>query len=659
VRLPLLAVVAVAVFSPTGPAVAQATGGTPPTPARSVAAPLAEANAAAPTAPAVRGPRDPAEVEAFLDGVLKVWMREKHIAGVTVSVVRDGKVLLAKGYGYADVAKRTPVDPERTLFRIGSISKLFTWTGVMQLHEQGKLDLKQDVNAYIDFKIPATYPQPITLTDILTHTPGLEEDPRDLFTEDSSHITPMSKWLPAHQPARVRPPGTYASYSNWATGVAGYILERQGGEKTWDDYIENRILKPLGMNQTSSRQPLPAALRPDMSGSYEYKDGEYVPHKFEIVTGAAPAGSISASATDMAKFMIAHLNKGALGDARILGEQETELMHTRLHGHDPRIPGFAHGFYEESSHGLRLIGHGGDTEWFHSNLSLIPSENVGIFMSTNTNTGGEISFLPFLTAFLDHYYPEQLPVLTPKASDAPKLQRFAGEYVFNRMNFTSFVKVAALGGSVPVTAMPDGSLLVKTPFGALRMVEEDSLLFRDINSGTHVAFQADASGKITHAFYDAAPMMVLDKYDGMSAPKVHLMILGGALLMFLAVILTAIIRFFIRNTPGRPRLEPSIVNGRRALTLAGLLLVVFVAMIGGLVSDPENLLNGTPKSLVIALGFPVVALLLVVWGAWLMIQQWRNGDGSIWMRLRHTGAIGVALLFFWSLNTWNLLGWKM
>lgn len=623
--------------------------------------PAATAAVAAPGVPqaATRGPRDPAELEAFLDGLMTAWMRDKHVAGITVSVVRDGRILLAKGYGYADVAKRVPVDPERTLFRVGSISKLFTWTGVMQLHEQGKVDLGKDVNGYLDFKIPATYPQPITLLDILTHTPGLEEDPRDLFTEDSLHITPMGTWLPAHMPARVRAPATFASYSNWATAAAGYIVERLGGAKSWDDYNEQHIFQPLGMTHTSSRQPLPAALRGDMSNGYEWKQGEFVPHKFEIVKGGAPAGSVSASATDMANFMIAHLNRGALGDARILGEQEAELMHTRVRGHDPRLPGFAHGFYEQSSHGLRIIGHGGDTQWFHSSLSLIPSENVGVFMSTNTNTGGELSFLPFLTAFLDHYYPEPVPALTPKASDHAALQRFAGEYVFNRMNFTSFVKVAALSGTIPVAAMGDGTLMITTPFGAMRLVQVDSLLFRDVNSGTRVAFRADAAGRITHAFYDATPMMVMDRTNGLGRPAVHQAILGGGLLMFLAIVLTAIVRFFIRNTPGRPRVEPSIVNGRRALTWAGLLLLVFIGLLVSLVSNPDDLLGPTPTMLKVALALPVMALVLVLWGAWAMLAQWRAGDGSVWMRLRHTGAILVALVFFWSLNTWNLLGWRM
>lgn len=627
----------------------------PPASAPPAASPARASAAPAPT----RGPRDRGEVEAFIDGLMDAWMRDKHIAGVTVSVVRDGQILFAKGYGYADVAKRLPVDPERTLFRIGSVSKLFTWTGVMQLHEQGKLDLAKDVNEYIDFKIPATYPQPITLLDILTHTPGLEEDPRDLFTEDSAHISPMSRWLPAHMPARVRPPATFASYSNWATGVAGYILERQGGEKTWDDYIETRIFQPLGMTHSSSRQPLPAALRQDMSNGYEWKGGEFVPHKFEIVTGAAPAGSISASATDMANFMIAHLNKGALGTSRILGEQETELMHTRVRGHDPRIPGFAHGFYEQSSHGLRIIGHGGDTQWFHSNLSLIPSENVGVFMSTNTNTGSQISFLPFLTAFLDHYYPESIPVVAPKESDKAGVKRFAGEYVFNRMNFTTFVKVAALVGTIPVKAMDDGTILVTTPFGDARMVQVDSLLFRDVNAGTQMAFRADASGKITHGFYDAAPMMVMDKAEGLAAPSLHQAILGGGFFMFLAIILTALVRFFIRNTPGRQRVDASVLTGRRALTWAGVLLLAFLAILGSLLANPDDLLGTTPTLLKVGLAFPVLALVLVLWGVWAMLAQWRNGEGSIWMRLRHTGAIVVALVFFWSLNTWNLLGWRM
>ena len=611
------------------------------------------------TAAPVRGPRDKAEVEAFLDGLMAAYMRDKHIAGITVSLVKDGRLLLAKGYGYADVEKRKPVDPDKTLFRIGSISKLFTWTSVMQLNEQGKLDLTKDINDYLDFKIPATYPQPITLKDVLTHTPGLEEDGRDLFTEDPAHISPMSKWLPAHMPARVRPPGTFSSYSNWATATAGYIVERVGGEKTWDEYIEKHIIDPLGMTHTTVRQPLPAKFADDMSVGYQWKDGQFVAKKFEIVTGAAPAGSIGASATDMARFMIAHLNNGAYGDVRILGEKQMELMHSRIQGHDPRIPGFAHGFYEQSSHGLRIFGHGGDTQWFHSDLALIPSDNVGVFISTNTDQGSAISFQAFLIAFLDHYYPEQVAVIKPTEGAKLGARRYAGEYLFNRMSFTTYQKALGLAGAIPVKANDDGSLLVQTPFGGMRLVSVDSLLFRDVNSGSLVAFRADERGNITHGFLDAAPMMVLDKVSASQSPSLHRNILILGLVTFFGLLLTAAIRFFIRNTPGRPTVPGPIAAGRRALVGAGLMLLVFIGALAFLVSNPAALFGDTPTSLKIALVFPVLALGLSLIAAWIGIGQWRTSAGSIWMRLRHSGAIVIALTFFWTLYTWNLLGWRM
>src|ERR1051325_8806499 len=177
---------------------------------------------AAPPESTKRGLRYRAELEAFIDGVMEANLREKHVAGATVSVVKDGALFFAKGYGYANVDQRRPVDAERSMFRIGSISKLFTWTAVMQLVEQGKLDLDTDVNRYLDFKIPATFPQAITLRHIMTHTPGVEEDSRDLISDDSTTLAPLGRWLSTHIPGRVRPPGTYASYSNYATALAGY-----------------------------------------------------------------------------------------------------------------------------------------------------------------------------------------------------------------------------------------------------------------------------------------------------------------------------------------------------------------------------------------------------------------------------------------------------
>jgi CubicO group peptidase (beta-lactamase class C family) len=165
-----------------------------------------------PTAqPQQQGPTDRAELEAFLDEELGREMEKHHIAGAAVSVVKDGKLYFAKGYGSADLENGIPVDPEQTVFRIGSLAKLFTWTAVMQLAEQGKLDLDADINTYLDFRIPDTYPQPITLKHLMTHTPGFEDRYYERLASDPNDLLPPREWLVSHMPARVRPPGDAAA----------------------------------------------------------------------------------------------------------------------------------------------------------------------------------------------------------------------------------------------------------------------------------------------------------------------------------------------------------------------------------------------------------------------------------------------------------------
>ena len=603
------------------------------------------------SAPAARGLRDRAEIEAFLDGVMTAQLRDHHVAGATVAVVKDGALFFAKGYGSADVRKQTGVSGDSTMFRIGSISKLFTWTAVMQLVEQGKLDLNTDINKYLDFKIPETYPQPITLTHVMTHTPGFEEDPRDLFTEDSTHITPMGKWLPAHMPKRVRAPGTYSSYSNWATAAAGYIVERVSG-MSFDEYVEKNILDPLGMTQTSSRQPLPARYASAMSNGYEWKGGAFDAHKWEIITGAWPAGSVSSSATDMAKFMIAHLNNGEYNGERILSAETAEKMHTRVFSHDPRLNGFALGFYEKSSHGLRIIGHGGDTQWFHSDLALIPSEKIGVFVSYNTDTGSQLSFSPFLSQFLDHYYPEPRPAAVSKATKE-QLQKFAGAYTANRMSYTTFLKIAALAGVTNIGVLDSGMLSASVAGQTWRLVPVDSLLFRDINTGEPVAFKEEG-GKITHAFIGMIPMETMEKRSGLGAPMFHLGVLGVGLVVFLLTVGAAVVRRF---TPKQRR--PAALPGRMLVVGLSLAFLIGAAAIGGSIASVQDLLYNRLGKLQFALALPVIGAVLTLVALAAAVWQWLSGAGTKWERLRYAAVVAVAIAFVWSLNTWNLLGWRL
>src|SRR5215470_3183238 len=231
------------------------------------------------------------DVGAFLDGIMPQQLGREDIAGAVISVVKDGKVLFAKGYGYADVEKKTPVSPDNTLFRPGSISKLFTWTAIMQLVEQGKLDLDRDVNEYLDFKIPATFPKPITVRNLMTHTAGFEEHVKGLMVDDPARLPSLRTALISSLPKRMYPPGEVSAYSNYGASLAGYIVQRVSGEK-FEDYVARHIFAPLHMEHSTFVQPLPKAMQPDMSKGYFTPDRD--PQPFEMIS-LSPAGALSAA----------------------------------------------------------------------------------------------------------------------------------------------------------------------------------------------------------------------------------------------------------------------------------------------------------------------------------------------------------------------------
>src|SRR5213596_3224925 len=321
-----------------------------------------------------------ADFETFLDALIPSQLRNRNIAGAVVSVVKDGQVLFQKGYGYADFEAKKPVLPDQTLFRPGSISKLFTATAVMQLVEQGKLDLDRDVNGYLDFAIPKTYPEPVTLRQLLTHTAGFEETLKNLFVAHQNDIKPLRTYLVNQMPARIFPPGKIPSYSNYGFTLAGYIVERVSGEK-FERCVENHILKPLGMNNSTFDQPLPPQLAPQMSKGY--LSASKKPRDFEWVQ-AAPAGALTTTAADMTQFMLAFLQDGAVDGVSILKPETVRQMETRQFEFDPMLPGLGITFMDYLIDPVRIIAHGGDTVYFHSDMSLVPDAHLGYFLSYNS-----------------------------------------------------------------------------------------------------------------------------------------------------------------------------------------------------------------------------------------------------------------------------------
>lgn len=436
---------------------AMAQEGPPPTPAE--AAELA----AAPMPPAdTHGGHalTQSDVEAFSDGMVPVALAQGDMAGAVVVVVKDGKILFQKGYGVSDTATRAPVDPEKTLFRPGSVSKLFTWTAVMQLVGEGKLDLDKDVNAYLDFTIPPAFGKPITLRNLMTHTAGFEETLRPLLLGDPDTLEPVDSVLKNGIPARIFPPGEVPAYSNYGATLAGYIVERVSGEK-FTDYVQRHIFAPLGMTHATFVQPLPAALRKDMSKGYQVASGPQTP--FEMIS-MTPAGGLSASGADLGRFMIAHLNDGAFGGARILSPELAVRMHGVAFRPFSALSPMAYGFYHDDMNGHPIIAHGGDTGVFHSNMELILDANTGIFISVNSagiNRASGILRRAYMLGFMRRYFPapdaKPLPTLKTALADG---QRIAGDYMISRRSESNFIALAGTLQPVSISVNPDATVSV-------------------------------------------------------------------------------------------------------------------------------------------------------------------------------------------------------
>jgi CubicO group peptidase (beta-lactamase class C family) len=431
------------------------------------------------------GPADnPAELEAFFDGFIANQMQAHNIVGITLSVVQDGEVILLKGYGYADLDKKTPVDPAKTVFRPGSTAKLFTWTAVMQLAEQGKLDLDADINSYLDFEIPAqlyragraTEPEPVTLRHLLTHTPGFEDRGSGLFVLNAEEMLTLEDYLKNSIPARVFPPGEVMAYSNYGAALTGYIVELVSG-MPFAEYVEKNIFDPLSMNNSTFQQPLPQHMAPNMAEAYKFFNGQYYKGSFEYIS-ALPAGSMSSTADDMTRFMIAHLQKGRYGENRILGEAAAREMHSRQFTHHPAQDGMALGFIEQTINGRRLINHGGNTFLFATGCWLLPEENMGIFISYNGGTGIEREAL--IKAFMDRYYPAKgsLTELKPSQDSMVRTAALVGEYHPNRSNATTVEKLFSLLSAVKISMNSEGYLLANMMGSPQQFVETEPGVYR-------------------------------------------------------------------------------------------------------------------------------------------------------------------------------------
>ncbi len=593
------------------------------------------------------------DVNAWLDGYIPYGLKTGDIAGALVVVVKDGAILTSRGFGYSDVAKRRPVDPRRTLFRPGSVGKLFTWTAVMQQVEQGKIDLDADINRYLDFRIPARGGQPITMRNLMQHTPGFEEYVKNGVATDPKKAVSYEKWLKQWTPRRIFPAGVTPAYSNYGAALGGYIVQRVSGEP-FDAYIERHIFAPLSMARSTFRQPLPAKFAPFMSTGYDLASGD--PKRFEIF-GMAPAGSLSSTGDDMARFMIAHLQNGAFNNNRILRPETATMMHNSPLTVLPPLHRMKLGFLETGINGREVIGHHGDTQYYHTSLHLLKSEGVGFYVSLNsTGKGGAAGGLriALFENFADRYFPGGAGDGRVDAKTAAAHARMmAGNWEVSRRMESSFLNVTGFLGQFKIGVGPEGELVM--PFrgldGELRnWVEIAPFVWRD--AASHQRFAAKVvDGRVVRVSFDlAAPVQVWDRAPWYKNTAWLLpLFCAGLAALAMTVLLwpaAAIVRWRYGATLV---LEPRALRAFRLSRIAATGIVVALAGWAGVLalvfSDADNQNAGSDLALWLIQIFSAIALIggfaLMLWNLWVVWTGKRRWPAKVWSVVLALSALTV------------------
>ncbi|HEU4479601.1 MAG TPA: serine hydrolase domain-containing protein [Pyrinomonadaceae bacterium] len=438
------------------------------------------------------GPANPKELEQFLDGFFDQHMQKEHIPGAAFVFVKDNKVFFKKGYGFANLERQQRVSPDSTIFRIGSISKVFTADAIVQLADQRKIKLNADVNQYLKrVKVPATFAEPVTAAHLISHTAGFDEIRPGTQGPDQESVLPLADFL---RPRLVRlwRPGQLPMYTTYGITLAGALVEDVTG-LSFEEYLARNIWQPLGMKRTNI--VVPPGLKDDLAVGYEYVEGTgtHQPQRWEWYH-TTPASSINSTAADMAIWMVAHLQEGRYANVRIISEQAAREMHrTQATGH-PGIHGFAYGFYEEMYGDSRILEHGGNMAGFSSLVVLIPEQNAGFFVVGH----GENSQLRenLKWALMERYYS---PVRKASIRPAPHDFNARAHLFVGRYGWITYCH-SCQGGQpsmvLRITANSDGSLSLN----GRRWIEVEPLFFVREDGASKIAFRADASGRITHMF---------------------------------------------------------------------------------------------------------------------------------------------------------------
>lgn len=599
------------------------------------------------------GPIDQASLEKDLDTFITDYMIRYHIPGAVFVFVNNGKVLCEKGYGYADLESQTAVNPEITVFRVASNSKLFIATAAMQLIEQGKLLLDEDINNYLKtLKIPNKPDNPISMKNLLTHTAGFDDVDLNMSTLKKEERLELGDFLNKAMPDLVMESGQVTSYSNYGMNLAAYIIESISG-MPFHLYVEENILNPLQM-KNSSFMPKPNLMK-NKATPYLFINNkhEILPHDY---LHGYPCGSFMTTGSDMAKFMIAHLQKGELNGIRILKKSSAEFMHQRQFSNHPGFPGMALGFIEDYINGYRLLRHSGAVAGFKTSSVLIPELQMGLFISCNIEyrkpMGRKTSLGPQVMKFiLDRYYPPSERLLKDewRAGGFPK--SVEGSYRKNRLARKQLTKSGSFGNDLDVRVLDDQTILV----GNDKFKLIGPLLFEKDGGNERLGFRTDENAVITHLFKGSAAI-AWDRLTFFETSRCYLILLGvSGGIFLLSVLLTPymIYRYRIKKEGHRLVLSAYWLSGAVSfINIASMALLVWTLFRAIYISFFWTLPTGFELVLVLPIISGIVALIL----AGLTLQLWIKKYGRIFERIFLSTVIIGCLFYAYFLNYWNLLG---
>jgi CubicO group peptidase (beta-lactamase class C family) len=632
---------------------------TPPKTAPASAAAEAKPAAATPGAPA--HPLEKADLAAFFDGLVPLQMERSDVAGATVLVMKDGQELFKKGYGYSDVTKKTPVDPDTSVFRLASISKLFTWVSVMQLAEQGKLDVDADVNKYLDFQIAPAFGKPITLRNLMTHTGGFEEVVHNILVVDPKTASSLRDFLIAYQPHRMYPPGEVPAYSNYGVGLAGYIVQRVSAEP-FEQYVSEHIFQPLGMKHSSFNEPLPADLVPYASDGYR-ANTEKPAIGFEIFQPAP--GGISSAAGDMERFALALLNGGELDGHRILKTETRDAMWTPQFAASPQLPPACMGFYQTWRNNLRFIGHDGDLIAFHSMFLLEPAQKLVLFVSYNSAGSAQRNRAELLDGFADRYFPAYTaPAVQTTSVD--QLKNIAGTYQSTRRADSTKFAISNPPGQAVAKVDKDGVLTIDSSKDLRGHTRKWKPIGKDLwqaeGDQARIFAIRDSSGKIVRLAvnFPGVQLQRVPWYEHKSFVGISLAL---SVLILLFVVLASLVRLgrklLFRDRPPF-KAQPGTVWISIGPRLAAFTWIIVGIWFAALAANLQNADLPAFPTIVryfwLINWFAVLAVFFSIFALAAGIRIWRRADIRTISRLKFSLVAAACVFLTWYSIHWNLIG---